>query len=76
NVFNAAGLEVCEYHYYAAANHTLDFDGMLASLNQVQPGDVVLFHGCCHHPTGIAPTAEQRHQLAQLSHANGWLPLF
>ncbi|QIA50982.1 aspartate/tyrosine/aromatic aminotransferase [Pantoea agglomerans] len=76
NVFNAAGLEVCEYRYYDAANHTLDFDGMLASLKQVQPGDVVLFHGCCHNPTGIDPTAEQWQQLAQLSQANGWLPLF
>lgn len=76
NVFNAAGLKVCEYHYYDPANHTLDFDGMVASLKQVQPGDVVLFHGCCHNPTGIDPTAEQWQQLAQLSQANGWLPLF
>ena len=76
NVFNAAGLEVCEYHYYDAANHTLDFEGMLASLSQVQPGDVVLFHGCCHNPTGIDPTAEQWQKLAEISQANGWLPLF
>lgn len=76
NVFKAAGLEVCEYHYYDPANHTLDFDGMLASLKQVQPGDVVLFHGCCHNPTGIDPIAGQWQQLAQLSQANGWLPLF
>lgn len=76
NVFNAAGLEVCEYYYYDAANHMLDFEGMLASLQQVQPGDVVLFHGCCHNPTGIDPTAEQWQQLAQLSQTNGWLPLF
>jgi len=76
NVFKAAGLEVCEYHYYDPANHTLDFDGMLASLKQVQPGDVVLFHGCCHNPTGIDPTAGQWQQLAQLSQTNGWLPLF
>ncbi|WP_267372398.1 MULTISPECIES: amino acid aminotransferase [unclassified Pantoea] len=76
NVFNAAGLEVCEYHYYDAANHMLDFEGMLASLSQVQPGDVVLFHGCCHNPTGIDPTAEQWQKLAEISQANGWLPLF
>lgn len=76
NVFNAAGLEVCEYQYYDAENHSLDFDGLLASLKQVQAGDVVLFHGCCHNPTGIDPTAEQWQQLAQLSQAGGWLPLF
>lgn len=76
NVFNAAGLEVCEYQYYDAANHTLDFDGMLAALQQAQTGDVVLFHGCCHNPTGIDPTREQWQQLAALSQEKGWLPLF
>ena len=76
NVFNAAGLEVCEYQYYDAENHTLDFDGMLASLKDAKAGDVVLFHGCCHNPTGIDPTAEQWQQLAQISQANGWLPRF
>ncbi|MCG7387578.1 amino acid aminotransferase [Pantoea sp. ACRSB] len=76
NVFNAAGLEVCEYAYYDAEKHQLDFDGMLAALQEAKAGDVVLFHGCCHNPTGIDPTAEQWSQLAQLSQAKGWLPLF
>ncbi|HHK5722122.1 TPA: amino acid aminotransferase [Serratia marcescens] len=76
NVFNAVGLEVLEYAYYDAANHALDFDGLLNSLKQAQAGDVVLFHGCCHNPTGIDPTPEQWAQLAELSVANGWLPLF
>ncbi|HGM7957931.1 TPA: amino acid aminotransferase [Serratia marcescens] len=76
NVFSAVGLEVLEYAYYDAANHALDFDGLLNSLKQAQAGDVVLFHGCCHNPTGIDPTAEQWAQLAELSKANGWLPLF
>lgn len=76
NVFEAAGLEVCEYKYYDAANHSLDFDGLLNSLNAAEAGDVVLFHGCCHNPTGIDPTAEQWSQLAELSLAKGWLPLF
>lgn len=36
----------------------------------------MLFHGCCHNPTGIDPTAEQWRQLAELSAIHGWLPLF
>ncbi|MGP2773234.1 amino acid aminotransferase [Serratia marcescens] len=76
NVFSAVGLEVLEYAYYDATNHALDFDGLLNSLKLAQAGDVVLFHGCCHNPTGIDPTAEQWAQLAELSVANGWLPLF
>ncbi|QKJ86624.1 Aminotransferase [Paramixta manurensis] len=76
NVFEAAGLEVCEYRYYNAEHHSLDFDAMLESLRAAKAGDVVLFHGCCHNPTGIDPTAEQWSQLAELSLASGWLPLF
>lgn len=76
NVFTAVGLEVREYTYYDAANHALDFDGLLSSLKQAQHSDLVLFHGCCHNPTGIDPTAEQWHQLAELSVTHGWLPLF
>ena len=76
NVFGSAGLEVVNYDYYDAENHTLDFDGMLASLNGAQAGDVVLFHGCCHNPTGIDPTPAQWQQLADLSRSKGWLPLF
>lgn len=76
NVFAAVGLEVCDYDYYDATEHKLDFDGMVASLNAAQTGDIVLFHGCCHNPTGIDPTLEQWAQLASLSQQKGWLPLF
>ncbi|TCV98163.1 amino acid aminotransferase [Biostraticola tofi] len=76
NIFNAVGMEVSEYRYYNAQTHALDFDGMLASLQQAAAGDVVLFHGCCHNPTGIDPTEAQWRELAALSKENGWLPLF
>ncbi|KEY57339.1 amino acid aminotransferase [Serratia sp. DD3] len=76
NVFAAVGLEVLEYDYYDATNHSLDFAGLLNSLKQARAGDVVLFHGCCHNPTGIDPTQQQWTELAELSAANGWLPLF
>jgi len=76
NVFAAAGLEVCEYTYYDAANHDLDFTALLNSLSAAQAGDIVLFHGCCHNPTGIDPTAAQWEELAKLSLEKGWLPLF
>ncbi|KAB8313227.1 aspartate/tyrosine/aromatic aminotransferase [Erwinia endophytica] len=76
NVFESAGLEVCEYRYYDAVNHSLDFDGMLNALREAKAGDIVLFHGCCHNPTGVDPSVEQWSQLAELSKNSGWLPLF
>lgn len=76
SVFQSVGLEVASYAYYDANNKSFDFESMLASLSQVPEGDVVLFHGCCHNPTGIDPTPEQWYQLAKLSSKQGFLPLF
>ncbi len=75
-IFEAAGIEVAEYRYYDADHHCLDWNNMLTDLSHVQPGDAVLFHGCCHNPTGIDPTPEQWQQLATLSAEQGWLPIF
>ncbi|MGL4905703.1 MAG: amino acid aminotransferase [Plesiomonas sp.] len=76
SVFKAAGLEVREYGYFDANNMSLDFDAMLTSLEQAKAGDVVLFHGCCHNPTGVDPTPAQWDLLAKKSAEKGWLPLF
>ncbi|XOD70201.1 MAG: amino acid aminotransferase [Sodalis sp. (in: enterobacteria)] len=76
NIFSAARLEVCNYVYYDAIRHSLDFSAMKASLSKARSGDVVLFHGCCHNPTGIDPTEQQWWELANISARQGWLPLF
>ena len=76
NVFKTAGLEVASYDYYDAQTKDLDFDAMLASLQTVEAGELVLFHGCCHNPTGIDPTLEQWEVLAKLIAELGAIPFF
>ena len=76
NIFKAAGLEVVEYTYYDAENQALDFDGMLQSLSQTKAGDAVLFHGCCHNPTGIDPTIEQWQKISELANKQQVIGLF
>jgi len=76
NIFKAAGLEVVTYDYYDPETQSLNFDGMLASLSQAQKGDAVLFHGCCHNPTGIDPTLEQWQQISAVSKKQQVLGLF
>lgn len=76
NIFKAAGLEIVEYDYYDAQNKSLDFDGMLSSLSNAKQGDAVLFHGCCHNPTGIDPTIEQWKQIAAISKKQQVMGLF
>ena len=75
-IFESVGLQIARYNYYDAANHDIDFDSALADLSRAKSGDVVLFHGCCHNPTGIDPDASQWEQLAKLCAENGLLPLF
>lgn len=76
NIFSASGLEVATYNYYQAETHTLNFSGMLDSLESASAGDIVLLHGCCHNPTGIDPTLEQWQQLSELILRKSLLPLF
>ena len=75
-IVNAVGLTVKHYRYYNEATKRLDWDNLIADLSQAESGDVVLFHGCCHNPTGIDPTPAQWDELAKMSAEKGWLPLF
>ncbi len=75
-IFEAAGLEIVRYAYYDAATHDMDFESMMRDLEQAVAGDVVLFHGCCHNPTGIDPDRDQWAKLADLCSTRGLLPLF
>ena len=65
-VFGAAGFEVVDYTYFDNASHGLDFAGMIADLQKLQPGTVVLLHACCHNPTGADLDTAQWQQVAAL----------
>ena len=75
NVFQAAGLEVEKYPYIDAAGTALDFDAMLAALENIPAGDAICLHACCHNPTGIDPTVEQWQQIGQVLQQRSVLPL-
>ena len=75
NVFAAAGIETQSYTYHNAAEHCLDFEGMMKSLGEAPAGDVVLLHGSCHNPSGIDPTLDQWRAIGDLVAERGLLPL-
>ncbi|HEX9857744.1 MAG TPA: amino acid aminotransferase, partial [Paracoccaceae bacterium] len=68
------GMSLQEYRYFDAATGGVTFEGMLADLDAVKPGDVVLLHGCCHNPTGANLTITQWAQIADLLNARQAIP--
>lgn len=75
-VFESAGLDVRQYPYYDPSTHGLDVQGMLAALQDLPDGSVVVLHACCHNPSGADPTAEQWDLIREVLLANGHIPFF
>lgn len=73
-IFEAAGFVVKEYAYYNPAQRGLDAGSMIADLEKVPAGDIVLLHVCCHNPTGVDLDVSQWKQVAGLAASRGWLP--
>jgi len=73
-IFTAAGLELAIYPYFDPVRNDLRFDAMMDALRQRGPGDVVVFHACCHNPSGVSPTGEQWDAITDLAAERGFLP--
>ena len=65
-LFESAGFVVNIYPYYDTATKGVNFDGMLASLQSMSAGSIVLLHACCHNPTGADLTDQQWAQVIQV----------
>ncbi len=74
-IFEAAGLEISSYPYFDPKTSGLDFDAMLAAIEKIPAGDVVLLHACCHNPTGVDPTLAQWEKIGDTLAARGIVPL-
>ncbi|AWI84987.1 aromatic amino acid aminotransferase [Alloyangia pacifica] len=66
SILKHMGLQIVPYRYFDAETRGVDFIGMIADLQQVLPGDVVLLHGCCHNPTGANLNISQWKAVTQL----------
>ncbi|WP_159812593.1 amino acid aminotransferase [Pseudomonas sp. 18058] len=73
-IFAAAGVKVSHYPYVGSDNR-LDVEGMLAVLNQVPKGDVVLLHACCHNPTGFDLNHDDWQRVLDVVRSRNLLPL-
>ena len=74
-LFPGAGVTMHSYPYFDAENSSLRFDDMVAVLQQRGPGDAVLFHACCHNPSGVSPNPEQWQIIANIAGERGFTPM-
>jgi len=73
-IFEFAGFKVNEYAYYHAPTRGVDFDGMLASLDQLPSGSVAVLHACCHNPTGADLTPPQWEKVIEVVNKRQIMP--
>ena len=73
-IFPAAGLPLQHYPYFDSEQHGLRFDAMMNALRDKGPNDVVVFHACCHNPSGVSPGPEQWEAITDLAAERGFLP--
>ncbi|MEE4292759.1 MAG: amino acid aminotransferase [Xanthomonadales bacterium] len=74
-VFSAAGLKMESYPYFDPATSSLRYDDMMTVLQERVPGEIVLFHGCCHNPCGVSPDPEQWETISDVAAERGFTPM-
>jgi len=75
-LIESAGLATAEYPYYDKQSGMVNFDAMLDVLKKIPAGDTVLFHACCHNPTGADLSKEQWDQVIDVAEKQGFIPWF
>ena len=75
NIFSAAGIAIEKYPYFDKTTNTINFEGMLETLNAIPQGDILLLHGCCHNPTGLDLSPDQWQKVSDIIQQNGIIPL-
>ena len=73
-LFESAGFTVNTYAYYDVQTRGLNFPAMIAALERIPAGGIVVLHACCHNPTGADPDAEQWGRILEVVRARALVP--
>ena len=74
-IINSVRLQMVDYPYYERAQGIIRFEDMIAALEDGEPGDVALLHGCCHNPTGADLSEDQWREVVRVVSERGLTPL-
>ncbi len=73
-LFEAAGFPVDTYPYYNPETRGANAEAMIAKLNSLPAGSVIVLHACCHNPTGADLTEAQWADVVKACAARGLIP--
>ncbi|MBS0356792.1 MAG: aspartate/tyrosine/aromatic aminotransferase [Proteobacteria bacterium] len=73
-LFEAAGFPVETYPYYNPETRGANAEAMIAKLNTLPAGSVIVLHACCHNPTGADLTEAQWAEVVKACAARGLIP--
>jgi len=75
-IFQKAGLPVKTYPYWNAQTMSLNFEGMMNTLeHKAAEGAMIVLHACAHNPTGVDPTQEQWEKIAEVMQRRKLVPV-
>ncbi|KAH3673504.1 hypothetical protein WICMUC_003610 [Wickerhamomyces mucosus] len=73
NIFKNCGLKISQYSYIK--NNSLDLTNLLKDLNQIPLKSSILFHACCHNPTGLNPTRDEWLEILKIVSERELIPI-
>lgn len=75
-ILRAAGLTIYRYPYFDPTTNSVDFEALFDCLAGLPPHSIVLFHACCHNPTGADLSPEQWDQIGGIARMRKLIPFF
>ncbi|KAK3697943.1 Aspartate aminotransferase, cytoplasmic [Vermiconidia calcicola] len=75
-IFSNVQLPMKNYPYFSRETCSLDFDGMISSIQSAPTGSIILLHACAHNPTGVDPTQDQWKKIAEVMKEKHHFPFF
>jgi aromatic-amino-acid transaminase len=75
-IFRQSGFEVDAYPYLNRESKTVDVDALMGKLSTLGKQDIVVFHACCHNPSGAELQPTDWDEIAKVVAKNGIFPYF
>ena len=75
-IFRQSGFNVDTYPYLDRHSRQVDVDALMGKLSALGQDDIVVFHACCHNPSGAELSPENWDEIATLAAKNGFFPFF